>query len=71
VEPVSKGRVLCLFGSGNSAAHALALAVALENELTINDICLADLPIFAGGRNPPIPVVDALLPSTPYDQNGA
>ena len=60
-----KAGVLCLFGSSNGAAHALALAAALQNELTINYVCLADLPLFAGGRNPPIPGVGALPPSTP------
>jgi hypothetical protein len=60
-----KTGVVCLFGSSNGAAVALALAAALKNELTINYICLADLPIFAGGRKPPIPGVGALPPSDP------
>ena len=60
-----KAGVVCLFGSSNGAAHALALAAALQGELTINYVCLADLPIFAGGRKPPIPGVGALAPTTP------
>lgn len=62
---LQKAGVLCLFGSSNGAAHALALAAVLQNELTINYICLADLPLFAGGSNPPIPGIGALAPSRP------
>jgi len=60
---LQKAGVLCIFGSSNGAAHALALAAALQIELTINYICLADLPLFTGGRA--IPGVGSLLPSTP------
>ncbi len=61
-----KSGVLCIFGSSNGAAHALALAAALQNELTINYICLADLPLFTGGRNPEIPNgIGPLIPSNP------
>jgi hypothetical protein len=57
--------VLCLFGSSHGASVALALAAVLQNELTINYVCLADLSIFAGGSNPPVPEVGALAPSAP------
>ncbi len=60
-----KEGVLCLFGSSNGAAVALAMAAALQNELTINYVCLADLPLFAGGRKPPVPGVGDLVPSAP------
>lgn len=47
--------VLCIFGSSNGAAMALAVAAAAQTEMRVQYICLADLPLFAGGRNPGIP----------------
>jgi hypothetical protein len=60
-----KAGVLCIFGSSNGAAHALGLAAALQNELTVNYICLADLPLFVSGRSPAIPGTGAMIPSAP------
>ncbi|HWL92058.1 MAG TPA: hypothetical protein VNT79_00865 [Phycisphaerae bacterium] len=60
-----KAGVLCLFGSSNGAAVALAMAVQLQRELTINYLCLADLPMFASGRNPPIPGIGNVKCSDP------
>lgn len=60
-----KAGVLCLFGSSNGAAVALAMAVLLQREMTINYLSLADLPMFAAGRNPPIPGIGAVKCSDP------
>jgi hypothetical protein len=65
---LQKDGVLCIFGSSNGAAHALALAAALQNELTVNYICLADLPLFTGGRA--VPGVGSLLASNPVMTRG-
>lgn len=46
---------VCLFGSSNGCAAILSLAAALEAQnVKINFICLADLPMFAGGRSPEV-----------------
>ena len=66
-----KQAVVCLFGSSNGASLALAVAAALGNELTVNYVCLADLPLFMGGRQPPIPGVGPLAPSDPNMVMGA
>jgi hypothetical protein len=52
-----KDAFLCLFGSSNGAAVALALAAELQNDITIVYLCLSDLPLFNGGRSPEIPGV--------------
>ena len=57
---------MCLFGSSNGASVALALAAALQDKLTINYLCLADLPMFAGGRSPGIPGVGDCAVFPPY-----
>jgi hypothetical protein len=64
-----KDAFLCLFGSSNGAAVALSLAAELQDQITIVYLCLADLPLFDGGRNPPLEGVclcDAGRPQT-YD----
>lgn len=62
---IRKESVLCIFGSSHGASVALAVAAALQNELSVNYICLADLPLFAAGCNPPIPGVGNLKASPP------
>jgi len=49
--------IVCIFGSSNGAAVALGLAKAIEREISVQYICLADLPMFASGRSPGIPDV--------------
>lgn len=50
----NKEGFLCLFGSSHGATIALALAAELHEKIKIIYLCLADLPLFNGGRNPPI-----------------
>lgn len=60
-----KRGILCLFGSSNGAAVALAMAAILQREVTINYLCLADLPMFASGRDPAIPGIGDVKTSAP------